>query len=120
MKRRKLMVQRGLAAGKHMLLKIDGQPFAEANVSFKSVCVEGHVGDAIIGVATSLGAHGIICGTRGFGGAKKQKLGSISSYLAEHATVPVTVCHKGDKAGITSPRGSYAIDEMQDAESASE
>jgi len=36
----------------------------------------------------------IVCGTRGLGGIKKALLGSVSTYLAEHATCTCIVTKK--------------------------
>lgn len=58
----------------------------------------GKPGETICEQAEKLGADQIIMGTRGLSKFKKMLLGSVSSYVSQHAGVPVTVIPCPQKA----------------------
>lgn len=51
----------------------------------------GKPGETIIEQAEKMGVHGIVIGTRGLSKFKRLMLGSVSQYVIQHASCPVSV-----------------------------
>ena len=51
----------------------------------------GKPGETIVEQADKLGASNIVMGTRGLSKLKKMILGSVSNFVLQHASVPVSV-----------------------------
>lgn len=56
---------------------------------------EGDAGSALCELAEDTGADAIVVGSRGRGAIKRALLGSVSSYVAQHAPCPVLIIRTG-------------------------
>ena len=56
---------------------------------YESVCMYGHVGEALCHLAQVKNASCVILGNRGLGTIRRTILGSNSDYVIKHATTPV-------------------------------
>eukprot|EP00730_Choanoeca_flexa_P013183 TRINITY_DN5042_c0_g1_i2.p1 TRINITY_DN5042_c0_g1~~TRINITY_DN5042_c0_g1_i2.p1 ORF type:complete len:151 (+),score=27.91 TRINITY_DN5042_c0_g1_i2:115-567(+) len=63
----------------------------------KAILISGDPRDELIAYATKEQAAAIIIGSRGRGALKRAFLGSVSSYIVNHSTIPVTVIHAQNK-----------------------
>ena len=68
--------------------------YFNSQVKGEVVATGGKPGEAIVHVAQDKHASMIICGTRGHGAIRRTIMGSISTYVVHHSTVPVVVCRK--------------------------
>ena len=65
--------------------------FDGANASLRHISKQGHVGHSIVTAAEELNADLIVIGSKGHTGLDRILLGSVSDYVATHATVSVLV-----------------------------
>lgn len=68
-----------------------------ADVPAKAHCVSGQPREAILRRAADSRAELIVMGSRGLGALRSALLGSVSSYVLEHARCPVVLVKSGNK-----------------------
>jgi len=64
------------------------------DVSVRTVAVDGHTADVLIGLSSS--SQLVVVGTRGHGGFAGLLLGSVGLQLLHHADCPVLVARAGE------------------------
>ncbi len=83
------VLEEAVAAGKEVLNKVlETTPSA---IPARGRCVSGDAPQAILQAAVEADADLIVMGSRGLGAFRAAILGSVSSYVLEHATCPVTL-----------------------------
>jgi nucleotide-binding universal stress UspA family protein len=66
-------------------------------LSAKAILISGDPRDELVTYAHKENAAIIVIGSRGRGAIKRALLGSVSSYIVTHSTIPVTVVHAREK-----------------------
>jgi nucleotide-binding universal stress UspA family protein len=70
-------------------------PNIGSSTKVKTRVLEGRPGPALCDLATEVGAHAIVVGSRGRGGIKRALLGSVSDYVVRNAPCSVVVTRSG-------------------------
>ena len=83
------VLEEAVAAGKEVLNKV--LETAPSAIPARGRCVSGDAPQAILQAAVEADADLIVMGSRGLGAFRAAILGSVSSYVLEHATCPVTL-----------------------------
>ncbi|MDZ4852333.1 MAG: universal stress protein [Pirellulaceae bacterium] len=65
--------------------------FEGANADLRHACKQGHVGHSITATADEMGADLIVMGSKGHSNLERVLLGSVSDYVATHASMSVLV-----------------------------
>ena len=83
-------------AGEHLLQPAKAL-LDEEGLSFESQIGSGEPGPLLLDLIDTLGCEAVIMGARGMGGMSVALLGSVSQWLAHHASVPVTTVRHLDR-----------------------
>jgi len=78
--------------------------FADSSVKSEAHITQGHIGNAVVDYAETMGAELVVVGAKGHSAIGRILLGSVSDYVATHAPVSVVVIRPRQGDATAHPR----------------